>query len=183
MRLPCPCVCCSLLLYVCPGFLAGATGSLDATQRCVTPCVSLWGWLSSCASDGIRAQYKHAAADEFPDFMLPGNQTTSPSPFRPQTHRFLHSEELRLTGALSLPIWGMGISAHIPPQTGNPLSPTSAGSMLGWLLGKQGLSGTELSVCSVLGTPWFCPPADTQGVLHLVLALVREICETGYQDT
>ena len=23
-------------------------------QRCVTPCVSLWGWLSPCASDGIQ---------------------------------------------------------------------------------------------------------------------------------
>lgn len=75
---------------------------------------------------------------------------------------------------------GHGISAHIPPQTGNHLSPAGVGSTLGWLLGKRGLSGTELSLCSVLGAPWFCPLADSTRCPPLVPALVREIRETGY---
>lgn len=134
---------------------------LTPPQRCVTPSVChCGGGCHHVPLTASRAQYKHAAADEFPDCMLPGSQTTSPSPFRPQTHRFLHSGGIEAYRGSRPTYLGHGISAHIPPQTGNPLSPTSVGSTLGWLMGKRGLSGTELSVCSVLGTPWFCPPAD-----------------------
>lgn len=160
---PCPYVCCSLLLRVCPGFLAGVTGNPDATPAVChrLPMCHSGGGCHHVPLTASRAQYKHAAAYEFPDCILPGSQTTSPSPFRPQTHRFLHSGVIKASRGSRPTCLGHGISAHTPPQAGNPLSPPSAGSTLGWLSGKRGLSGTELSLCSVTGTPWFCPPEDS----------------------
>ena len=121
----CRYVCRALLLYVCPSSLAGVMGNLYATPAV---CHSL----SVCHCGGgchhvpltaSRAQYKHAAAEEFPACMLPGSWTTRPRPVRPWTCRFLHSEVAEASTASSPTCLGHGTSAHIPPQTGNPLSP------------------------------------------------------------
>lgn len=93
-------------------------------------CVSLWGWLSPCASDSIQGSVQMSPLRSFQTCTLPRIWTTLPSTFSLRTQDSSAQGQLRFPEPLALavekaprqPCLGYQTSAHTSPETGNPLS-------------------------------------------------------------
>ena len=74
-------------------------------------CVSPWGWLSPCDSEGIQGSVQMSPLRSFQACMLPGSWTTRPSTFSLWTQ---------------IPLFrgSQGFQGLWPPQTGSNLPPS-----------------------------------------------------------
>lgn len=134
-----------------------------------------------------KAGYKHITVEEFPAACCQAAGPLGPVMFRPRTVRFLHSEVVQASRASRRTRQPWSGASDLCPHTSytrNPMSPYV--SALSWVLSEEaGLPGTELGLCSVLGTPWFCPLADSTRCppLNWCQPLVNEIFIPGRLET
>lgn len=157
--------CCCMF---CPTSLAGVFGNLHASQAV---CHSLYvchcgGGCHHVPLDGIQGSVQMSQLRSFQACMLPGSWTTRQAR-SVSALRLLCSAVAKVSRASSPtsvesppggPVWGIRPLLTYLPRRETHCHPR-CWLHAGWLSGKRGLPGTELSPRSVPGTPWFCPLA------------------------
>lgn len=145
-------------------------------------CVSPWGWLSPCASDGIQGSVQMSPLRSFQACMLPGSWTTRPSTFSLWTQIPLFRGSQGFQGLWPYqcrkppgnPVWGIRLLLAYLPRQETHCHP-QCGLHAGWLSGKEAflaLSKAPALCLAHLGSALW---QTAQSVLHLLRASPRSV--------